>query len=344
MKRAPRSPSDPARALVLGAGGWGTAISNLLAKRGFEVILVPHRNPGRVQELLRWGENRRYLPGVKIHPKVRVSATLEPWLNRSSWLFLAVPMKGLRESLNVLATKKPSGIAMISLVKGLDPKTLQRPSEMIREVLRTPLGRIAVLSGPSHAEEVGSGVATAVVVASRSAALAAGIQARLSGGAFRVYSSPDVTGVELAGALKNVIALAAGMADGLGLGDNAKAALLTRGLAELTRVGTALGAKRETFFGLAGMGDLVVTCTSAHGRNLRVGRALGRGRKLGAVLKELGMVAEGVGTARPALKLARGAGVETPIIRAVDAVLGGFWSPREALRQLMDRPPASEWR
>ena len=181
-----------------------------------------------------------------------------------------------------------------------------------------------------------------MVAASANPLLIQRLQRLLSGGAFRVYASRDVIGVELAGAMKNVVALAAGMADGLGLGDNAKAALVTRGLAELARLGSALGAKKETFFGLAGMGDLVVTCYSAHGRNLRVGRALGKGRKLAMVLADLGMVAEGVESAGPAMRLARKAGVEAPILAAVDGVIRGAWTPGTALRRLLGRTPGKE--
>ena len=324
---------------VIGDGGWGTALAALLAGRGVEVRLWS-REPDYAREMARTRENPRFLPGVRIPAGVAITGDARSALGGAAIAVSAVPTQFVRPAWKPLARALPRGLPIVSVSKGLEVKTLRRPTEVLAEVAGArPL---AVLSGPSHAEEVARGLPAAVVAASRSARLAREVQALFSTERFRVYRSADVAGVEIAGAAKNVVALAAGICDGLGLGDSAKAALITRGAVEIARLGAALGAKASTFHGLAGVGDLIVTCASRHGRNRAVGERLGRGESLASILAGMEMVAEGVPTARALVRLARRAGVEMPIAEEVHRVLFRGKEPRRALTDLMLRTPKSE--
>ncbi len=321
------------RIAVLGAGGWGTALAVIAAARGASVALWARR-PEAADELRRTRQNATYLPGVPIPAAVEIVSGAVP---EADAYVCAVPTQHIRATL----TKSSVGNRpLLSVSKGIEQGTLLRPSEILREIYAK--ARVTVLSGPSHAEEAARGLPTTVVAAARREKEAVAWQQLLSGGAFRVYTSNDPLGVELGGALKNVIAIAAGIGDGLKLGDNAKAALLSRGIVEMSRLGVALGARKQTFFGISGIGDLITTCTSEHGRNLRVGRQLGAGRKLEEVLGGMRMVAEGVWTARAVCKLAAKHKVEMPICAEVHAMLHEGKPPRDALRSLMSRMPRSE--
>lgn len=326
---------------VVGAGGWGTAIAKLLAEQGHRVTLWA-RSPERAERLRHTRENETYLPGHKLPSHVEVTHHLEE-AARSRWLVLCVPSQHLRAIWKRLATHLDGECSLLNTAKGLEVETGLRLSQVLES--GSPAGvpvSLAVLSGPNHAEEVAKGLPTTSVVASRRPEVAEAWQSLLMAPMFRVYTSDDLIGVELGGALKNVIALAAGMADGLGFGDNTKAALITRGLAEILRLGTALGAQPLTFSGLSGMGDLIATSTSPHSRNARAGRLIGQGHSIDEVLSSSPMAVEGVPTSKAALRLAAAHGVEMPITAAVVAVLSERLSPAEAVRELMGRGPKSE--
>lgn len=327
---------------VVGAGGWGTALAVVLARKGVPVTLWARR-PEIAAQLGRDRENARLLPGVALPDGIEVTAdpraiTAVP----REAIVLAVPTRGLRSACAPLTGWRGSGAVLVSTVKGLEHPAGTFPSGILRDVLGATAADLAVLSGPSHAEEVGRGLPTAVVVASGGAETAARVQSLFHTPVFRVYRSADVAGVELAGALKNVVAIAAGIADGLGFGDNALAALVTRGLAEITRLGVACGARRETFQGLAGLGDLVVTCTSRHSRNRALGVRIGRGERLEAILAGMEQIAEGVEACRAASGLAAAKGVVMPITAQTHAVLFEDVSPRRALEGLLSREPGTE--
>jgi len=322
-----------ARVAVIGAGGWGTALALVLAQRGKEVSLWTRRADA-AEKLRATRQNPAYLPGVAIPPSVEIASGAPP--KADAYVF-AVPTQHIRATL----TKTTVGDRpILSVSKGIEGGTLLRPSEILHEIFGR--AHVTVLSGPSHAEEVARGLPVTLVAASKAEARARLWQKLLSGNSFRVYTSNDPVGVELGGALKNVVAIAAGICDGLELGDNAKAALLSRGIVEMARLGAALGAKKHTFFGISGIGDLITTCYSPHGRNLRVGRAIGAGRKLVDVLADMKQVAEGVWTARGVRKLAAKHKVDVPISEQVDAILHEERPPMEALRALFARPPRSE--
>ncbi|MBI2932035.1 MAG: NAD(P)-dependent glycerol-3-phosphate dehydrogenase [Planctomycetes bacterium] len=321
------------RIIILGAGGWGTALAVVAANRGHAVTLWARR-PEAAEEIRRSRENRTYLAGVRIPDSVEAAGGALP---QGDAVVCAIPTQHIRATL----TKTSVGDRpLLSVSKGIEMGTIMRPSEILREIY--PRASVTVLSGPSHAEEVGRGLPTVVVAAARHEEHATLWQELFSGGAFRVYTSNDPTGVELGGALKNVIAIGAGLSDGLKLGDNAKAALITRGIVEMSRLGRALGARKHTFFGISGIGDLVTTCTSAHGRNLYVGRQVGAGRTLADVLGEMRMVAEGVWTSKAIVKLAAKVGVDMPISQEVHAILHEGKPPMEALKTLLARAPRSE--
>lgn len=324
---------------VLGNGGWGTALA-LLADRNGHAVRVWGIDPDYVARTADLRENPLFLPGVRIPPAILLTSDAAAAADGATLLVSAIPTQFLRETTRALAPSLPPGVPVVSVSKGLENRTLARPTEVLRETLGPRPA--AVLSGPSHAEEVARGQPASVVVASDDASLAARVQRVFSGETFRVYASDDVAGVELAAAVKNVIALAAGMCDGLGLGDNARAALVTRGNAEIRRLGHALGAKAETFSGLAGIGDLITTCTSRHGRNRAVGERLGRGETIDAILGSMVQVAEGVRTAESVVGIARRAGIEMPISEQVRRILAGEQSPRAALTELMSRPLKAE--
>jgi glycerol-3-phosphate dehydrogenase (NAD(P)+) len=329
-----------ANVLVIGDGGFGTCLALLIARSGRRVRLWSAFKE-RSEELRRDGENKRYLPGVRLPAEIEFQADPFAAADGVELVISVVPTQYLRAAALRFEDALDGRVPIVSATKGLEIETFKRPSQILGEVLGArPL---AVLSGPSHAEEVARGLPASVVVASSDAALAERAQAVLSGGTFRVYTSPDPKGVELAGALKNVIAIAAGISDGLGLGDNAKAALLTRGMVEMARYGAYEGCLPETFFGLAGFGDLVTTCCSKHSRNRAVGERIGRGETLEQILAGMVMVAEGVSTTRALFGPESEARlVSLPIASQVHAVLFEGKDPQEAVSELMRRELASE--
>jgi glycerol-3-phosphate dehydrogenase (NAD(P)+) len=322
---------------VIGAGSWGTALSTVLADAQWQVRLWA-RQPALAEAIQRDRRNPRYLPELRLPEHVEATGELAQAAAGAALVVLAVPSDGIPDICDRLAPLVKEGQGVISAAKGLEHETGRRLSQVIEERLGPGRsGRVAVLSGPNLAPEVAAGIATASVAACPDGALAAAAQAAFGTPRFRVYTNPDVIGVELGGALKNIIAIGAGASDGLGFGDNTKAALLTRGLAEITRLGVALGAKAETFRGLSGMGDLVATCAGRKSRNHFVGYELAKGRALPDILREMGQVAEGVETTRAARRLAASVGVEMPITEAVHATLFEGVPPRDAVRSLMTR-------
>ncbi|MCX7934836.1 MAG: NAD(P)-dependent glycerol-3-phosphate dehydrogenase [Planctomycetota bacterium] len=311
----------------------------VLAERGWRALIWGH-DPGYLQEMERQRENRLFLPGVQLPESVAFEPSLKTAIAAAEMIFVAVPTKFLRSVL-AQAPAAARGKAVVSLSKGIEPETLRRPSEIIAEILAP--ARVAALSGPSHAEEVARRLPASVVVASAdNGALARKVQEAAMTARFRIYTSDDILGVEMGGALKNVIALAAGICLGLEMGDNALAALITRGLAEITRLAVAMGANPRTLAGLSGMGDLIVTCTSAHSRNRRVGIALGQGRRLKDILAETPQVAEGVTTARSAVALGQRYGVEMPICEQVYRVLYEDKPAAQAAAELLAREGKAE--
>jgi glycerol-3-phosphate dehydrogenase (NAD(P)+) len=323
---------------VLGAGSWGTTLAIHLCQAGAEVRLW-----GNVREdldaMLQTRENRKFLSGIRLPDGVKVEPELEAALEAADFTLYAVPSQAVREVAQLVAAIGHSSLPVCA-AKGLELGSLKRMSEVLSECLGDP-GPV-ILTGPSHAEEVSRGIPTTVVAAAADETRAKAVQLLCSTPAFRVYTNTDVVGCEYAAALKNVIAIAAGVCDGIGWGDNTKGALLTRGLAEISRLGVALGGRRETFFGLAGLGDLITTAMSRHSRNRHVGEGIGQGRPLAGVLGEMVMVAEGVTTARAARDLGRAHDVELPITEQVCAMLFEGRSPREALQSLMTRDLKSE--
>jgi glycerol-3-phosphate dehydrogenase (NAD(P)+) len=327
------------RVAVVGAGGFGTCLAILLRGRGHAVRLWAH-DPAQAEALARERVNRKYLPAARLPEHVEVSADLARALEGAEIVVSAVPTQHVRAVWSAARGRVGAGAAVLSVSKGIEVGTDRLASEALAEALGG--GPVAVLAGPCHAEEVAQGIPSSVVVGAPDAELARRLQEALGTERFRVYTNPDVRGIELGGALKNVIALAAGICDGLGFGDNTKAALLTRGLAEMARLGVALGARRETFYGLAGIGDLMTTAFSRHGRNREMGERIGRGMKLEDALRATSKVAEGVWTTKPALDLARQRGVEVPITAEVEAVLFRGRDPRAGVAALMARPQRDE--
>lgn len=323
---------------VLGAGGWGTAVAVHLSKLGHGVRLWGARAES-VERLIATRQNERLLPGVAIPDSVTITGDPAEAARGADILIVAIPAAFLREVLGRFRSVVSSYSACLSLTKGIENGTFQRPTEIIAEILRLKL--LAALSGPSHAEEMARGLPASVVVASENIAFATDIQSAFGSERFRVYTNRDLVGVELAGALKNVLGIAAGICDGLGYGDNAKAALLTRGIVEMTRFGTARGAEATTFAGLAGIGDLITTCFSKHGRNRRVGERLGRGEKLADILAGP-QVAEGVWTAKSVRDWSYTNTLVTPIMTAVYNVLYEAKSPLVAVQELMTRQMREE--
>ncbi len=322
---------------VVGAGSWGTTLADLLAHQGYAVTLWAYE-PELAERLLRTRENDLFLPGFPLAPGLSFSNDLAEVAAGKDLLLLVPPSQVMRRVLQQAAPHIAHGTLVVSAAKGIENDTLQLMSQVLEEVLPgilTP--RLAFLSGPSFAREVAAGMPTAVAVAAADPAVARAVQETFSTAAFRVYTNDDVVGVELGGALKNVIALAAGVSDGLGFGHNTRAALITRGLKEMTRLGCALGAREATFAGLAGMGDLVLTCTGDLSRNRSVGVELGRGRRLAEILAGMTMVAEGVKTTLSAFQLAGRLGVEVPITEQMYLILYGDKDPRQAVTDLMLR-------
>jgi len=318
---------------VIGAGSWGTGLAAHLA-RSTHAVRLWARDPGLAREIAQRQENARYLPGVSL-PALHATADLAEALSGAEIALVAVPSEFCRTTFRALRPHLAADRTIVSATKGLELGSLRRMSEVAAE--EVPGHPVAVLSGPSFALEVAQGQPTTVVVASADLAVAEAVQRAVSSRRFRAYSSDDVVGVELGGALKNVIAIAAGIVDGLGYGHNTGAALITRGLAEMSRLAVALGARPDTLSGLAGLGDLVLTCTGALSRNRRLGHALGAGHSVGEALAELHMVAEGVRTTQAACALAERAGVEMPIAQQMRAVLYEGKPPREGVDELMLR-------
>jgi len=318
---------------MIGAGSWGTTLAAHLATAGHDVALWGH-DPSHLAGVEAARENRKFLPGITLPARIKVQPELDPALEGVEFGCFAVPSQVLREVAGRSAAAG-AGAVWICATKGLELGTLERMSEVLHQSLgeRDPV----VLTGPSHAEEVSRGIPTSVVAAARDEGRAQAVQRLFSTERFRVYTNDDVPGCEYGAALKNVIAIAAGVCDGVGFGDNTKGALLTRGLAEMARLGEALGGRRETFFGLTGLGDLIATGMSRHSRNRRVGEEIGRGRPLAEVLEEMVMIAEGVHTARAARDLGRVHDIELPITEQVCAMLFEGRSPRDAMRALMAR-------
>jgi glycerol-3-phosphate dehydrogenase (NAD(P)+) len=323
---------------VLGAGSWGTTVASLTATRNPTVLWARDRTVA--DEINREHTNKSYLPGFDLPDRLRATADLEEAATHAELLIVGVPTSGFRSALEQAKPYVHPWIPVISLSKGFESGTLLRMTQVIAEVLP---GRPAVaLSGPNLAREIMSGQAAASVIATEDLAVAGAIQSTLARGVFRLYTNHDVIGAEVGGALKNVIALATGMAQGLGVGDNTRATVIARGLAEITRLGVAMGGEPATFAGLAGLGDLVATCVSPFSRNRTVGEELGKGRPLDEILSSMNMVAEGVKTANTAMELAARYGIEMPIAAAIQKVVDGEASPVDAYRGLLKRRPGHE--
>jgi glycerol-3-phosphate dehydrogenase (NAD(P)+) len=329
---------------ILGGGGWGTALAIILSKgrNKHELSLWVH-DPALAESILTTRENKTYLPGCSLPASVQVTSHIVEALTGAQIVVGAVPTAYARQVYSQAAKCVSPEAAVVSASKGLEPSTHKRMSEVITETFfAKAASRVAILSGPSFAAEAVRGEPTAVVLAARDPKLAGALQEQFAAPSFRLYSNDDVLGVELAGAMKNVIAIAAGVCQGLGLGSNSLAALITRGLAEMSRLVVKLGGQPETLSGLAGLGDLVLTCTGSLSRNRHVGIELAKGRTLADVLSGMRMVAEGVGTTSALLALASDAKVELPITEQVDAILHRDKPPQEAIRDIMERPQRRE--
>ena len=326
--------------LVLGAGSWGTALAIQLARGGRPAILWDH-NPVQVDRLASERVNARYLPGLHLPDSLRLTAELAEAVAQVRDVLVVVPSHAFRDVLQKLAPHLAADTRLLWATKGLETGSRKLLHQVVEEVLGTQR-TVAVVSGPTFAREVAEGLPTAITVASADEAYASEVAQRLHSEAFRAYTSGDVVGVEVGGAVKNVLAIAAGIADGLGFGANARTALITRGLAEMMRLGLALGGSRETFMGLAGLGDLVLTCTDDQSRNRRLGLALGKGRSLQRALDAIGQVVEGVQTAREVHALAQDIGVEMPIAEQVFAVIYEARTPHEAVHALLNREQKPE--
>ncbi|MCF8240436.1 MAG: NAD(P)H-dependent glycerol-3-phosphate dehydrogenase [Melioribacteraceae bacterium] len=330
------------RISVLGAGGWGTTLAILLHYNGHQVTLWEYKKH-YAKTLRKTRENKMYLPNVAIPDEIEITPDLEDACTKQHMIIVAIPTQFIRSVLKQTTKLNFSDTTFVSVSKGIEKDTLLTVSKIIKDVLPDiDENNIGVLSGPSHAEEVSKKIPTAVVAAAPDELTAKNIQAAFMTSYLRVYSSTDIVGVELGGALKNVIAIGAGIVDGAGFGDNTKAAIMTRGIAEISRLGISFGAQPETFAGLSGMGDLIVTCMSRHSRNRFVGEQVGKGNKLKQVLKAMNMVAEGVETCRSVVELAGRNHVETPIANAVYKILFNEVDPNKATYELMTREIKSE--
>ncbi len=323
---------------IIGAGSWGIALAYLLSKNGHKVV-VWSRSESTVEKLRAYHGNEDKLPGVILDDSVEFTSDMENAVADKDLLVIVVPSAHMRETVQKMAPYiKPSEEhkqIIVNCTKGIEEETLMVMSDVILDEI--PGSQVCVLSGPSHAEEVGKGMPTTIVVGAFDKETARYVQNIFMNNFFRVYISPDMLGIEIGAALKNVIALAAGMADGYGLGDNAKAALITRGIAEIGRLGMAMGGKFETFSGLSGIGDLIVTCASMHSRNRRAGILIGQGKSMQEAMDEVKMVVEGVYSAKAALELARRYDVEMPIVETVNEILFEGKAPQDAINDLMLR-------
>lgn len=319
---------------VLGAGSWGTALGLVLHSKGYTVNLWM-KDQEQYEKILTTRENTQYLPGIAIPEKINLFTDIEAAIRGADSILIAVPSQAVRSVLKLMKGSIMPQQVIINAAKGLEQQTLLRISEVVEEEL--PGQPFAVLSGPSHAEEVSKKMPTTVVAASKERAVAEFVQDLFITPTFRVYTNPDLSGVELGGALKNVIAFGAGISDGLGFGDNAKAALMTRGIREIARLGAAMGANIDTFAGLSGIGDLIVTCTSIHSRNRRAGILMGQGKDLDTTLREIGMVVEGITTTRAAYALSKKYEVEMPITEEIYGILYNNTNAKNAVTNLMTR-------
>lgn len=324
---------------IMGAGSWGTAISWLLTNNGHDVT-VWSIDAKEVEMLSREREHKSKLPGVKLQDKIQFTNEIREGIEGKDFVVLAVPSPFTRSTAQKMRPYVKEGQILVNVAKGIEETTLMTLSEQIEEEI--PQADVAVLSGPSHAEEVVKGLPTTCVAGARTKKTAEYLQKAFMSEVFRVYTSPDIKGIELGGSLKNVIALAAGIADGLGYGDNTKAALITRGIAEIARLGVKMGGKIETFTGLTGMGDLIVTCASVHSRNRKAGYLIGKGMSMQEAMDEVKMVVEGVYSAKAAKQLSVKYQVSMPIVDQVNAVLFEGKSPAEAVKELMLRDRKEE--
>ncbi|WP_339069743.1 NAD(P)H-dependent glycerol-3-phosphate dehydrogenase [Fusobacterium animalis] len=325
-----------AKISVIGSGGWGIALTILLHKNGHDLTIWSF-DKKEAEELKKTRQNKTKLPNILLPEDVKVTDDLKEAVDDKDILILAVPSKAIRSVSKSLKNIIKDNQIIVNVAKGLEEDTLETMTDIIEEELKDKNPKVAVLSGPSHAEEVGRGIPTTCVVSAHNKELTLYLQNIFMNPSFRVYTSPDMLGVEIGGALKNVIALAAGIADGLNYGDNTKAALITRGIKEIASLGVAMGGEQSTFYGLTGLGDLIVTCASMHSRNRRAGILLGQGKTLDEAIKEVNMVVEGVYSAKSALMAAKKYNVEIPIIEQVNAVLFENKNAAEAVNELMIR-------
>lgn len=324
---------------VIGSGSWGTALAVMLAENGHDVVIWSRRQEA-VDELLQERENKRYLPGVAIPETIQATTDREASVKDAEIIILAVPSRAVAETVRDFSPYFKTWQILVNVAKGLEPGTLLCLSDVIER--EAPQCEVCVLSGPSHAEEVARRIPTTCLITCKNEAIAKVVQEDFGNARFRLYTNTDMIGVEIGAALKNVMALAAGMSDGLGFGDNTKAALMTRGMAEMKRLGMAMGGKAETFAGLSGIGDLIVTCTSMHSRNRRAGILLGQGKTLQETLDEVKMVVEGVNTVEAATRLAKEYHVSMPITEAINEVLFHGKNVEDAVLELMTRDNKSE--
>lgn len=324
---------------LCGGGSWGTAIARLLSNKGHELNFYI-RNKEVIEDIRKNKENTKYLPGAKFEKEINLTNNLDSVLEDIDVFIIAVPTSSIREVLTSIKGKISKDVIIVNLSKGIEVESLDRISEISSEILKD--NPFVALSGPSHAEEVGKDIPTTLVASSENLKVAQTIQHEFSTPIFRIYTNPDLVGVEMGGALKNIIALAAGMNDGLAYGDNSKAALMTRGIYEMSKLGILLGANPHTFNGLSGIGDLIVTCTSMHSRNRRAGILIGEGKSMEEACNEVGQVVEGVKTVKSAYKLAKLKNIEMPITNALYKVLYEGYDPNKAVYELMTRENKDE--
>jgi len=324
---------------VIGSGSWGTALAVMLQKHGHDVVIWSRRQDA-VKQMEKERENKEYLPGVLLPEGLSFTAEREKAVKDAEIIILSVPSKAVRQTAIDFSPYLNSNQVLVNVAKGLEENSLKRLSQVIQEC--APQCQVCVLSGPSHAEEVAREIPTTCLIASENAETAKMVQEEFMNPRFRLYTNTDMVGVEMGAALKNVMALAAGISDGLGFGDNTKAAIMTRGIAEMSRLGIEMGGKLETFAGLSGIGDLIVTCTSMHSRNRRAGILLGKGKSLAETLAEIKMVVEGVNTVQAAYTLAKEHNVEMPITNAIYEVLFQGKNAEQAVLDLMSRHGKAE--